>query len=401
MAKNSITDTDTIRSIFKILKAQQIPVSVVSGIREYKALVNHVADYSLELVLHTKFEGVGNSVSIDFTLKGEHHHCDVDVVRSTMNSLVVMLPYQIDIWHERRYKRAEVYGRLFMRLNVIREQSEEEMKVSMSMPYRLRQIYEELSRSVPDVKKIMSMVGVELKSISPRFEVKIHKQGEQIPTGAVIAGYYKAPLFVEDTSDHKSFVKVYPNDVAVSFHYFLMEKREKSGWTEEKIRDEIEKLIRYYSAKGVRSFVYVPIVLADSMMGHIYIEIPEDHSRSLNIRDIYFLRGLADIVSEAIAKFKLHTLQESSEYKIPIWDIGMGGVKFEIDHYLAKFLTPGSKIKIFIRIEDREIEATGEVLRIDYEGKKLFAACKFTAISPIDAKFIDNYVGRLLQSQQM
>jgi len=102
---------------------------------------------------------------------------------------------------------------------------------------------------------------------------------------------------------------------------------------------------------------------------------------------------MADIVSESLAKFKLFSLGSEEEYPLPVYDISLGGMKFEIEQYLAKFIDVGTKLKLYLKFNDgKALTLMGKVIRIDEEEEKLLAAVEFYDMGKAEEVILSNWI---------
>ncbi len=139
-------------------------------------------------------------------------------------------------------------------------------------------------------------------------------------------------------------------------------------------------------------------MLYQNVIGHILVLTTEHSLKTLRITDVYYLKALADIVSEALAKARLFQLDTGSEFDIKVFNISAGGVYMEVSsQYIIKYLQEKMHIMATIRIENREIETISEIRRIDFIGQDVRIAVKFLEIKPADQTFIERYVQKHIE----
>lgn len=392
MPKKVISDYTEITSTLKLLKAQQIPVKILFTEGETTGHIKNVLEHYIDIEIESPVKPENTSADVFFQINKEPYYFPMDIIMIEKKKISALIPSKIEVWYARKYPRVNVYGKVFAKFKILH--NPQKIADFQTMPLTLRDIYKELLKSIPDIPKVMKLIMEEINKVGEKGKLILYKSGEKIPTPALIAKIYKTPLFVEDTEDDASYTRDFPTDQIMSFGKFFLDK----GWSYEKIKEEIEKLKIYYKSLNIKSIAYVPIILFNETVGHI--ECISNY-RPLKLRDIYYLRALADIVSETIAKYKLFSMEQSKEFPIPVIDLGAGGLKFEAEQYMSKFIDVGTKLRIFINLEGKEIEAIGDILRLEYhkETKKLMVAVKFTEIPVDNQEYINKWVLKELRKQ--
>ncbi|MCX8029672.1 MAG: PilZ domain-containing protein [Brevinematales bacterium] len=390
MPQKVITDYGEIISIFKICKLYTLKLNIVYDNNKLNGTISNISEYIMTLETDFEIPSSVKSVDISFELNKEPYHFKSEVVKISGKELSILIPSQVEIWIPRKYERSLCYGKVFCNINVIRDISQELRTKIQSMPPRLATIFNELSKDTPQIPLIIKMVNTELKGISNIGELFLHKQGENLPLPVIIISKYKKSLLIEDTQDPKSYYKKYFGDDIIPFTKFM----EDLNWNSSKIEEEIKKFIIFFQKNNIKSICYVPIFLFENTVGHIRVaSLLDKVSKSLTIRDVFYIRSLGDIVSEALAKYKLFSLAQNSEYPLPVHDISIGGIKVEIEQYLSKFLEAGTKVKLNIKFNNgKSISVKGKVLRIDAQEEKLFLAVEFENLDKSDEVIISDFI---------
>lgn len=392
MPEKVILDYGEIISIFKICKLYDIRLSIIFDNNKTSGKIQDISEYIFTIKTESEIPPSVKSLDISFELNKEPYHFKGEVVKISSKDITVLIPSQLEVWRPRRYERNFCYGKVFCNVNIIKEMSSEVRSKFVSMPSRLGMIFKEVSKDTPNVSLVMKMIKDELETISDIGELFLHKQGETLPLPVVIITKYKKPLLLEDTQDKSFYSKKYLGNEVITFTKFM----EDLNWTPEKIEEEVKKFIVFFAKNNIRSITYVPIFLFESVVGHIRVaSFLNKVSKTITLRDVFYIQSLADIASEALAKYKLFSLTNANEFPLPVYDISVGGVKVEIEQYLAKFLEPGTKVKLNIKLgRDKIISVKGKVLRIDSEEDKLFMAVQFEDLDKAEEMVISDFVSK-------
>ncbi|MCX8096682.1 MAG: PilZ domain-containing protein [Spirochaetes bacterium] len=390
MAQKIITDYGEIVSIIKICKLYSLRFNIVFDNNSIGGVISDISEFVISLKTDSEIPSSVKSLDISFQLNKDPYHFRAEVVKVSGKDISILIPSQLEIWVPRKYERSYCFGKVFCNINIIKELSGELRSRAQNIPARLSSVFSEVSRDVPNISLVMKMIKDEVASISDIGEVFLHKQGENLPLPVVIVSRYRKPILLEDTQDEKSYYKRYLGNEVISFCKFM----EDLNWDTDRISREVNKFMLFFANNNIKSITYVPIFLFENVVGHIRVASFLDKiSKVLSLRDVYYIQSLSDILSEALAKYKLFSLSSNSEFPIPVYDISLGGAKIEIEQYLSKFLEPGVKVKINIKFDDGKIlTLRGKVLRIDTEEDKLFAAIQFEDISKIDETIISDFV---------
>lgn len=392
MAQKIITDYGEIVSIIKICKLYSLKFNIVFDNNSIGGVVSDISEFVIFLKTDSEIPSSVKSLDVSFQLNKDHYHFRAEVVKVSGKEISILIPSQLEIWVPRKYERSYCFGKVFCSINIIKELSSELRSRINNVPVRLSSVFSELSRDVPNISLVMKMIKDEISSISDVGEISLHKQGENLPLPVVIVSKYRKPILLEDTQDEKSYYRRYPGNQVISFCKFM----EDLNWDVNRISREVNKFMLFFANNNIKSITYVPIFLFENVVGHIRVASFLDKvSKVLSLRDVYYIQSLSDILSEALAKYKLFSLSSNSEFPIPVYDISPGGAKIEIEQYLSKFLEPGVKVKMNIKFDDGKVlTLRGEVLRIDTREDKLFAAIQFEDISKTDETIISDFVAR-------
>ncbi|MGB9621135.1 MAG: PilZ domain-containing protein, partial [Brevinematia bacterium] len=330
------------------------------------------------------------AVDVSFEFNKEPYHFKGDVIKIFGKDVTLLVPSQLEVWVPRKYERSFCYGKVFANINIIRDLPSSLRDRIPSLPSQLALIYKELTKDSPNTALIMKMVDDELKRNFEISEISLHKQGQSLPLAVLIIVKYKKSLLIEDTLSQESYFKRYLADEVISISNFMTDL----GWSIEKMNEEVKKFINHFSNSDIKSVAYVPMSLFENVVGHIRVATSISKlGKVITLRDVFYIKSLADIVSESIAKYKLFSLSNQEEFPLAVHDISVGGAKIEIEQYLAKFLEVGNKLKVNLKFYDgKRISVKGKVIRIDVEDSKLFLAVEFVDLDKVDESILSSFV---------
>jgi len=384
---NFIDDPNKILSFLKRLRASNINIDVIYQNKKTRGIVRYVGEFSFEVYCLTKFDIEKPEIEIEFNFEGKTYHFSTELLNQKDTVLLLMIPARIDIWIQRKYPRKNVYGQAFVSISFIKPieyTSEiERLPELEGIPENLRDIKSELDKETPDLKKIVNMILREISKMSNSYDFIFYKRGMTLPSSAIISMIFKKPLLVEDTTNLESYITTYENFNIVTYGDYM----KKANWDETKVLEQIKKLRSTFMSQNIRSFVCVPVRIKGDTIGFIFCK---KSIGKFTLRDVVYLDALSSIISEAYIKEKINNLKNSKELKLPVIDIGGGGLRFEIDGIIGKLIKVEDALRLFIEIQNKNIQAIGKVIRIDTtkNSSKLWIACQFTYISPEDQQFL-------------
>jgi hypothetical protein len=390
MAGKVILDYGEIISVLKICKMYSIRFIVYYDNNKVSGLLHDLSEYTLTLKVDFEIPPTVKAVDVSFEFNKEPYHFKGDVIKIFGKDVTLLVPSQLEVWVPRKYERSFCYGKVFANINIIRDLPSSLRDRIPSLPSQLALIYKELTKDSPNTALIMKMVDDELKRNFEISEISLHKQGQSLPLAVLIIVKYKKSLLIEDTLSQESYFKRYLADEVISISNFMTDL----GWSIEKMNEEVKKFINHFSNSDIKSVAYVPMSLFENVVGHIRVATSISKlGKVITLRDVFYIKSLADIVSESIAKYKLFSLSNQEEFPLAVHDISVGGAKIEIEQYLAKFLEVGNKLKVNLKFYDgKKISVKGKVIRIDVEDSKLFLAVEFVDLDKVDESILSSFV---------
>lgn len=229
------------------------------------------------------------------------------------------------------------------------------------LPPSLRGIYEELSQEQPDLKKILEMVKEELVRYSSRFKINNFKDIKNLAPLEKVVFVFKKTFFIGDTDSLKEYVHLGEKYNLIGYEkYFEMIKKTLSP-------DIMEQIRNSYVSRNISSYCMVPILIGDRVSGVIEVTVPSDDGKfkKLSIYDVFYIKGLADILGEVFVKLKMSGSSEENELRVI--DISMGGILANTKNiYIARSFKPNAAVKLNIAFGEGELDANARIVRYDY-----------------------------------
>lgn len=263
------------------------------------------------------------------------------------------------------------------------------------LPGNLKSIYVELLEEKPDLKKIVTMIGNELSRFTNRFKTNIFKDLNSLSPLEKVVQYYKKTFWISDTDNLNNYVHLGGKYNMIGYEkYFELVKKTLSPEILEQIRHN-------YISRNITSYCMVPVLIGDRVVGVIEVSVPEDAKyKKLTIYDIFYIKGMADILAEVVVKSKAFS-EEEGEFEVI--DVSMGGILASTKNiYLPRSYAENAIVNLQLKLESNEVKTTARVVRYEYipgENAGLNVAFEFLGIGEEAkteiGKFIRKYMKQL------
>lgn len=286
----------------------------------------------------------------------------VRLVNTSLRNIELTLPDKLYFHPIRKHERVEGLEDLKVFIaNVESSELTRQSTINLSeLPATLRGIYLELQNEKPDVKKIIKMVGEELSRFSNRFRVNLFKDLSKITPIENVVNIYKKTFWVGDTDNLTSYVHLGEKYGVVGYEkYFELMNKKPNPQVLEQIRQS-------YISKGIVSYAMVPITIGDRVFGVIEVSVPDDPKyKPLSIYEIFYIKGLADILGEVIVKTQGVT--GGTDVIFNAVDISMGGILAHTKNvYITHYLKENSVVILTLKYDDESINVKSRVVRYHY-----------------------------------
>jgi hypothetical protein len=298
------------------------------------------------------------------------------VLNLPLKSVELFVPEKL-FYHPMR-KFARVDGADVIEINIKKVEtasSESNANINIDeLPATLRSIYLELQVEKPDVKKIIGMVGEELSRYSNRFKINVFKEIESLAPIEKVVNVFKKTFWVGDTESLNNYIHRGDKYNIIGYEkYFEMVNKVMNPSVLEQIRNS-------YISKGIASYAMVPIVVGERVVGVIEVSVPnEEKYKRLSIYEIFYIKGLADILGEVIVKSQGGIQTAAGSFTLI--DLSIGGVLANTKNvYLAHSIKENAIVLLNLKMQNKELDVRSRITRYHYipgENAGLNAAFEF------------------------
>lgn len=390
--RNIITDEIEIKKILKNLRLYKSKVNIIIGNRKIEGYVKYVGEYAMEINLEEKIDIPEKTftANMEFEYEKALMVAKLDVVDRKENVITSLVPMMLKKLVKRRYPRKNVYGQIYMRFYILKKASKEDASLLYNIEKiaspNLQKVVEELLKDVPNIKNVIGYVLKEIKEkVSPNYKLIFYKPGQTLSTTSIIVKKYNKPLLVERADDLESYLKDYPNMDIITYGIFMRDQQ----WHEDKVIFEAKKQRASLMKSGIKSLICAPLKLFTHVIGFLWVY---SFDKYFSPRDAIYVNALGEILCESFAKVKIKSMNLQGDFSVPVIDISAGGLKFEIDNIIGKFLQVGDELKMEVKIGYKIIPIVARVNRIDYNNNRLWVAVEYVDIEDENRTYINQFV---------
>ncbi len=321
----------------------------------------------------------------------------IRMLNVSIKSLELTVPERFVFHPIRRHARIDVMEPVELNIKKVETQvTETTTNINVDeLPATLRNIYLELQGETPDLKKIIGMIGDELSRFSNRFKINLFKDLNGLTPIEKTVHIYKKTFWIGDTDNLNNYIHLGDKYSIIGYEkYFDMIKKTMSPSVLEQIRQS-------YISRGINSYAMVPIIVGDRVVGVIEVSIPEDPKfKKLTIYEVFYIKGLADILGEVIVKSQSQTTSDESNFQV--LDISMGGALANTKNvYLTHTIKENSIVVVEVKSQDRTFEVRSRVVRYHYipgENAGLNVAFEFIMDSEEKKSELDGIIRKFVKN---
>ncbi len=397
-AEQVITDSKSIENIFQSFRASKSNIIIRHELKEYNAFVYRVSDVSITFDYKGNLSTDLETIEISTTTRDAIYFAICKVLNISGSEITVAYPSELEKGVKRKFKRVDTIDDVYLKFNVI-SNVEDNFNIddNKNIPQQFAHIYKELMKPIPDIKIVLPLVAQELKKKAPLFEIKLYKENEVFSIRAKILSKYKKMIYINNVKESKSYLKDHQKPDLISFLPYIQELKQ-NNLNDDAIRGELINIMKEDISTSAITYICSPIILFNHAIGHIFLGVSEGSFSVFRDQDFVFVQTACDIISETLAKGKLHQLDTGNDFTIKALDLSAGGVLMELnDANIVKLINENMKLRIVLKVNDKEIKTIGRIRRLDKEDNKAIIGIKFSEIRWNDQEFVDRYVNRRIE----
>lgn len=398
-AQKEITNPDRIKRIIGILRLDERDIELHLPNYIEIGKIHHTGHESFNVKLSSELIDLTSEnpeyVYINFVFSGVELFGKCQFIEQSKEYLTLSYPDSLSSRTKRRYPRVRLSQQLPAWLSLydfsgmyLEELSPEEVPIQYS------RIYWEAKREEIDIKKLLLMVGKEIKNISPYSELVIYNEQNKDTQDAYIIRKSGKILFIADCTSVQSYTRFIPSEKIINYSFLLNESRLR-GVSKEETINELKKIISEDRKQGYSSKLIAPIFSKKGVIGHM--KVVQKGQKKITPDDVRNVIALSRLLSMGMQRASFVPRVESA---IPgsVIDISEGGVYLKVLNDSAGSDIPeGANIEVRFVLKDREITIKGEVCRKNQEEKSY--GVKFSDLTDDERKALHNFIEEMLEKR--
>ncbi len=164
--------------------------------------------------------------------------------------------------------------------------------------------------------------------------------------------------------------------------------------------DILGQIRQNYLSRGINSYAMVPIIVGERAVGVIEVSVPEDAKfKKLTIYEIFYIKGLADILGEVVVKSQ--GVMPDSNANLKLVDISIGGIQAHTKNvYLTHSVKENSILILSLLLDNKEIVIRSRLVRYNYipgDNAGLNIAFEFIINDDSERNEIENFVKKYIK----
>lgn len=334
------------------------------------------------------------SVFISFVFSGIELLGKCNIVKLSDNTLTLEYPQSLESRSRRRYPRVSLGRKISARLKLkqVPERKLGELS-SRDLPVKYSKLYWEVQREGVDIKRVVLLVGAEVKKISPGAEILLFNRETILTRDAQILRKSGKTLFVDDCRKIQSYTRLIPSDKLISYSHYLNERR-LEGISKEVIIEELKGIVREHLSQGYTSMAFVPIFFKDEVIGAIKA-VSRGTEKLLTLEDVSDLMALSALLTMGFEKSG-YTPDVGDVVQSDLLNISEGGLFLTIPGGENKvYIEEGTNIEVNIPFEEGVVTLKGRVLRKDEKTKGY--AVELFGLDSSNRRMLKKFISKTLE----
>lgn len=392
---NIINDGEKIVNLLTMLLKTKGNTFLRNNLVEYNGTIDEILDDRFIFVMDYKIP-LEKSVRIFFNYLDKLYYFTSDVIEVQNKKIFLRIPKEVIIRVKRKTKRYNVkkFG-ITCDLRLI--SSAMNKGVSRQVKYagmNLEPVYRELEEERPDLVKIITLINNHKNDIfdSLKIIMPLDKLSNTIVANFIKA--YNRPFLINNAQAEQSYASNPLPDIVLSYsdYFSLVKKAVKS---EVDVPRTIRAVLEQFKKASVYAILYMPILILGRTVGVLEIVNTTASSRDFGRNGIDYFMNVAAILSEAIIKNKLNTLEEA-KLNISVLDLSLSGIGIEVDDpILLNYLALGARLKVTLDLGGgKDLFFIGTVRNSQKSGAKTKIGIGMDEVQPNDRTRIVNFINR-------
>jgi hypothetical protein len=393
-----IEDSFEIDKLMNKFKGTRTIIDFEVGGKFYQGTFKEVTD--ITTTIHFKGKIIENTtfVEVNITSGLTIYNFRSSILDLQDNELVISTPTVMRTLVKRKYKRVDLNESDEATLEFTVASGDASQKTSGKVSPKYAQIHQELSKKIPDIKKIVQLIYAQLKTYADEFEIELYREKKKTLPVQIIKEL-KETYYVKDIKERRAYMTTHSLPKVVCLGTYLKYLNEK-GQSQDDIKKIMLSAFAEDQKKKIRAFMYSPITLFGDVIGHIYVG---NFKSEFNDQDVFITINMAEIISEAFVKTKLFQLEEKGAIKGKIINLSGGGSLIEVnDQYVIKFIKSGTKLKTVLSLKDvsgkfHKFNCSAKVIRLETIEGTIHIGIKFMEMRWNEHDIIDKYVRKKIE----
>lgn len=369
--------------------------------KTYEGTITSVSDITLSIHYKGLIPVAATFVEVSITSGHTIYSFRTSILDIHESEVTMSAPTELRVLVKRKYKRVNIEDDREAKLEFTVVSGSGMGADSSKVVPKYAQIFQELSKKVPNIKTIVQLIMQQLREYADKFDIRLYKKGDNFSIPEEIIKTLGETVYIRNTRDRTSYLSTTIPKV-ISLGAYLKHLKEQNK-NDDYIKGVMFKTISEDQKKGVRSYIFSPITLFGEVIGHIYVA---NLSKEFNDQNVYITISMAEIISEAFVKTKIFQLESAGAIKGEIINLSAGGALIEInDQYVMKFLHPHTKLKVSLEIKDvseklHTFNCSAKVLRVITNDEKNRVAIKFLELRWNEHDMIDKFIRKKIEFRQ-
>lgn len=383
------SDINRIRHLFYYLRSENIRIQINYQSEIYSGTISHVLSNKVIIKVPGFEESGFRRCRIKFEVISELYQFEVPVLEIGQGVITIKMPAFIQSLQRRKNKRIMVDD-LFIRFGVLYRPIFGRRGAGQIVESRFPSIVSELEKDDPDLYLINHIITEELLHVSPYYEIKFYKKGEELTFLESMISEEKKTLFIRDTTHLENYYERQTLYGLINYHSEYIHRLRHSS--QEEAIDFFEKLRQGDMKNFISNYVCSPIIMYDKVIGHIFVYSSVLDRHHISYEQAQYIDLMAQLLNYAMSKSAISQVYFHNAVTRVV-NISLGGLLFELnDRVIFDHLTFHDRLKILLPIRHQMLELHAEVTRYFPTKNGFNIGVEFFKAAPEDFKILEKFI---------